>query len=157
RALRYGSCCVAERSRKRPRSVEASRVMTGAGQEQGTPRSPPQTRGGGARRPPSMPRNAWLWFALILVLNFVVFRMLFPPAGAGSTIPYTVFKEQVVAGNGAAIYNQGQGIEGRFHEPVTYPAARAAADATRATESGARGSREGADDGGAADGAREAR
>src|SRR5690606_4437581 len=47
-------------------------------------------------------------------------------------IPYTVFKEQVAAGNVAAIYSQGERIEGRFVQPVTYPPPetdRAAGDA----------------------------
>ena len=36
-------------------------------------------------------------------------------------MPYTFFKEQVSAGNVEAIYTQGDTVEGRFEEPVTYP------------------------------------
>src|SRR5690606_2076990 len=115
--------------RRRGRDVgreSGVRTMATAEREGKASRPPPDTRGGsGPRRTPTMPRNAWLWFALILVLNFAVFQLLFPAADAGITIPYTVFREQVVAGNVAAIYNQGQSIEGRFREPVTYPEPRA--------------------------------
>ncbi|HEX7012104.1 MAG TPA: ATP-dependent zinc metalloprotease FtsH [Steroidobacteraceae bacterium] len=68
-----------------------------------------------------IPRNTWLWFLLILVVNFLLVRMFFPASGGALTIPYTVFKQQVEADNVAAIYNQGQGIEGRFVRPFTYP------------------------------------
>jgi cell division protease FtsH len=67
------------------------------------------------------PRNAWVWLLLLLLANLFIFRLLFPGSDAALSVPYTVFKEQVSAGNVAAIYNQGQSIEGRFIEPVTYP------------------------------------
>ncbi|HEX6993949.1 MAG TPA: ATP-dependent metallopeptidase FtsH/Yme1/Tma family protein, partial [Gammaproteobacteria bacterium] len=72
------------------------------------------------------PANTWIWFLLLLLLNFLLFRTFFAGGDAALTIPYTVFKEQVVAGNVAEIYNQGQRIEGRFIEPVTYPPAETA-------------------------------
>ncbi|HEX6999458.1 MAG TPA: ATP-dependent zinc metalloprotease FtsH [Gammaproteobacteria bacterium] len=92
-------------------------------------RSPQRGGANGARRPgqpggkPSgmPPRNAWLWFLLILLANFFLVRMLFPAPREALTIPYTVFKEQVIRGNVEAIYAQGESIEGRFREPVTYP------------------------------------
>ncbi len=81
-----------------------------------------RTAGRNGEQAPSMPpANTWLWFLLLLILNFLLFRMFFAGADIALTIPYTVFKEQVVAGNVAEIYNQGQRIEGRFIEPVTYP------------------------------------
>src|SRR5690606_40595282 len=81
-----------------------------------------RTAGGKGDRAPSMPpMNTWAWFLLLLLLNFLLFRTFFADADPALTIPYTVFKEQVVAGNVAEIYNQGQRIEGRFIEPVTYP------------------------------------
>ncbi|HEX7079747.1 MAG TPA: ATP-dependent zinc metalloprotease FtsH [Gammaproteobacteria bacterium] len=75
-----------------------------------------------------MPRNTWIWFVLILVANFLLVRTFFSEPDAALTVPYTVFKEQVAAGNVEAIYNQGQSIEGRFVRPVTYPPPRTAAD-----------------------------
>jgi len=84
----------------------------------------PRTPGRNGDRAPSMPpANTWIWFLLLLLLNFLLFQSFFAGRDAALTIPYTVFKEQVVAGNVAEIYNQGQRIEGRFNEPVTYPPA----------------------------------
>jgi len=65
-------------------------------------------------------------FLLLLILNLLVFRQFFADPEPALTIPYTVFKEQAEAGNVAEVYNQGQRIEGRFVEPVTYPPAAAA-------------------------------
>src|SRR5215211_1404986 len=67
------------------------------------------------------PRRTWLWFALILLANFLLVRLLFPGPEAAIEVPYTFFKEQVSAGNVEAIYSQGDTIEGRFEESVTYP------------------------------------
>ncbi|HEU4617031.1 MAG TPA: ATP-dependent zinc metalloprotease FtsH [Gammaproteobacteria bacterium] len=67
------------------------------------------------------PRNTWLWFLLILVVNFLLVRMFFGSSSGALTIPYTVFRQQVEADNVVAVYNQGQNIEGRFARPFTYP------------------------------------
>jgi cell division protease FtsH len=65
------------------------------------------------------PRRSWLWFALILLANFLLVRFLFPGPEALVEVPYTFFKGQVRAGNVEAIYSQGDTVEGRFEEPVT--------------------------------------
>jgi cell division protease FtsH len=65
------------------------------------------------------PRRSWLWFALILLANFLLVRFLFPGPEALVEVPYTFFKGQVSAGNVEAIYSQGDTVEGRFEEPVT--------------------------------------
>ena len=70
------------------------------------------------------PRRTWLTFLVILAINFLIVRMLFPPGEDASTVPYTLFKEQVAARNVEKIYSQGEGITGRFLQPVTYPAER---------------------------------
>ena len=70
------------------------------------------------------PARSWLWFALILLLNFLLVRLLLPGPEAPVEVPYTFFKEQVRAGNVEAIYSQGDTVEGRFEEPVTYPPER---------------------------------
>jgi cell division protease FtsH len=67
------------------------------------------------------PRRTWLWFALILLANFLLVRLLFPSPEAAIEVPYTFFKEQVSSGNVEAIYSQGDTLEGRFEKPVTYP------------------------------------
>lgn len=81
----------------------------------------PGSDGGKAGGPPrGPPRRAWWIFLVILLLNYLVMRSLFPDAGA-ATVPYTVFKEQVAKGNVRAIYSQGVSIEGRFITPVPWP------------------------------------
>src|SRR5918992_2501337 len=67
------------------------------------------------------PRRSWLWFALILLANFFLVRFLFPGPEAPVEVPYTLFKEEVREGNVEEIYSQGDTVEGRFEEPVTYP------------------------------------
>jgi cell division protease FtsH len=76
---------------------------------------------GPAPQPGMPPRNAWLAFAVIILLNYLFASYLFPGPDAPITVPYTVFKEQVTQGNVEAIYSQGESIEGRFKEAVTYP------------------------------------
>jgi cell division protease FtsH len=56
-----------------------------------------------------------------LLVNFMLFRFLFPGPEAPVEVPYTFFKEEVRAGNVEAIYSQGDTVEGRFKKPVTYP------------------------------------
>jgi len=67
------------------------------------------------------PRRSWLWFALILLANFLLVRFLLPGPEAPVEVPYTFFKEEVRAGTVEAIYTQGDTVEGRFEKPVTYP------------------------------------
>src|SRR5690625_6924920 len=42
---------------------------------------------------PMPPRRTWGIFLLILLINFLLFRMLFPSPDM-DTVPYTVFKQQ---------------------------------------------------------------
>ena len=88
-----------------------------------TPRRPVNPPGSpNAPKPPTMPpRNMWLWFALILLINFVVSRLILPGAETPITIPYTLFKEQVNKGNVAAIFSRGDALTGLFKTAVTYP------------------------------------
>src|SRR3712207_3629504 len=94
-----------------------------AGEDRPTTNRPDEQRrasgtGGQSTMPP---RRIWLWFALVLLLNFLIVRLLFPGPEAPVEVPYTYFKEQVRAGNVEAIYSQGDTVEGRFEEPLTYP------------------------------------
>jgi cell division protease FtsH len=88
----------------------------------GGPRDPARQNPQGGKRA-RMPPNIWRWLLLILVANFLIARYLVPRPDAPLTVPYTVFKTQVVNGNVAAIYSQGATIEGRFVAAVTYPSA----------------------------------
>ena len=91
------------------------RPKRGSGTAAGGPHSPPRGR------PPRLPRNIWYWFVGALLINFAITRFMVPSADAPLLIPYTVFKEQVAAGNVAAIYAQGATVEGQFAMAVTYP------------------------------------
>ncbi|MGE5739349.1 MAG: ATP-dependent zinc metalloprotease FtsH [Betaproteobacteria bacterium] len=90
--------------------------------------------GGGAGGTPAKmpPGRAWIWFAVALLLNFVLARYLVPGAEAPLLLPYTVFKEQVSNGNVAAIFSRGETLTGRLKAPLTYPPAgeQGAASAT---------------------------
>ena len=91
------------------------RPKRGSGTAAGGPNAPPRGR------PPRLPRNIWYWFVGALLINFAMTRFMVPSADEPLLVPYTVFKEQVAAGNVAAIYAQGATVEGRFAEAVTYP------------------------------------
>jgi cell division protease FtsH len=67
------------------------------------------------------PRNTWVTFVLILLINYFLVKTFFADPDAPLTIPYTVFKQEVTKGNVQSIYSQGVSIEGRFGTPVTWP------------------------------------
>ena len=92
------------------------------------PRGSDQTTPGGSTAPrmPMPPRRTLTWFLVILVLNFIIARVLFPPTDEPTTVPYTLFRDQVPKHNVAAIYSRGERITGHFRAPVTYPAADSA-------------------------------
>ncbi|HVN30855.1 MAG TPA: ATP-dependent zinc metalloprotease FtsH [Thermoanaerobaculaceae bacterium] len=66
------------------------------------------------------PGRTWLWFALILLANLFLGRLLTPGPEAPVTVPYTLFKAEVGKRNVQAIYSRGETIGGRFKDPVTY-------------------------------------
>ena len=85
----------------------------------------PTTRGNATKQqgePQRMPpRRAWLTFFLILLVNVMLARVLFPRGAAPVKVPYTLFREQVTAHNVQAIYSRGSSITGRFVRQITYP------------------------------------
>jgi cell division protease FtsH len=85
------------------------------------PAAPPGPPSGPGNQSAMPPRKAWATFALILLANYFLVRLLFPDPTAPASVPYTTFKEQVAKGNVQSIYSQGANIEGRFVEPVTWP------------------------------------
>src|ERR671913_1395137 len=87
----------------------------------GSPPDEPRRASGPERQSTMPPRRSWLWFALILLANFLIFRFLFPGPEAPVEVPYTFFKEEVRAGNVDSVFSQGDTVEGMFKEPVTYP------------------------------------
>lgn len=67
------------------------------------------------------PRNTWVSFLVILLINYFLVKTFFTDPDAPLTIPYTVFKQEVTKGNVKSIYSQGVSIEGRFGTSVTWP------------------------------------
>jgi len=65
------------------------------------------------------PRKTWIWFALILIGNFLLVTMLLPEAEKPFVVPYTLFKDQVGKYNVQAIFSRGDTIMGRFKVPLT--------------------------------------
>jgi cell division protease FtsH len=104
-------------------TMQRDGTNTPAGEDRPTTnRSDEQRRASGPGERSTMPpARSWLWFALILLANVLIVRFLLPGPEAPVEVPYTFFKEQVRAGNVEAIYSQGDTVEGRFEEPVTYP------------------------------------
>ena len=82
--------------------------------------SPPAQKPAPATRPTLPPRKYWLWFAIVLLVNYLITSHLFP-GDAPITVPYTVFRDEAGKGNVTSIYSRGTGIEGRFKAPVTWP------------------------------------
>ena len=77
------------------------------------------------------PRKTWLWFVLILLVNFLLVRLLMPGPEAPVIVPYTLFKEEVGKRNVQAIFSRGETITGRFKAQVTYPPAEEKSAATK--------------------------
>jgi cell division protease FtsH len=86
----------------------------------------PQPAAGGRSAPPAAgpaklpPRKTWLWLGLIVAANYVLMSVFMPNPQAAVTVPYTLFREEVLRRNVEAIYSQGVNITGRFAKPVTY-------------------------------------
>jgi cell division protease FtsH len=76
------------------------------------------------------PRRTWLTFLILIGVNYLIVRLLFPGPDEAITVPYTAFKEQVADGNVESIYSTGASIEGRFAKAVTWPPSSATAPAT---------------------------
>lgn len=67
------------------------------------------------------PRSTWILFLIILAINYLLVRELFPGAESPVMVPYTLFKTEVTNGNVDEIYSRGERITGRFETPVQYP------------------------------------
>lgn len=86
------------------------------------PATQPSPGQGANQRPmwqPARRGSFWITFLVLLVLNYLLINWLFPAEPNYVTIPYTVFKEQVAAGNVVAITSRGEDIQGEFRQPVT--------------------------------------
>jgi cell division protease FtsH len=66
-------------------------------------------------------RRFWLTLAALLLLNWLLAPILFPEPRDRLSIPYTLFKQQVTAGNVAEITSRGDAVQGTFKAPVVDP------------------------------------
>jgi cell division protease FtsH len=80
------------------------------------------------------PRRAWLSFLLIILVNYLLVRMLFPSGEERVTVPYTLFKQEVEKRNVAKIFSRGESITGHFRTPIDYPPRDTVRDTTAAAE-----------------------
>jgi cell division protease FtsH len=72
--------------------------------------------------PPGLPPwRTWINFALIVLVNILVMRVLFPTEKPAK-VPYTLFRQEVARGNVERVYSRGEMLTGRFDSAVTYPA-----------------------------------
>jgi cell division protease FtsH len=72
------------------------------------------------------PARNWIAFALILVANFLLMRILLPRPEVAK-VSYTFFREQVGSNNVERISTRGESVTGRFRVAVTPPARDSAA------------------------------
>ena len=77
----------------------------------------------GRQTPQGRPRLPWLWFVVLLIINFLVATLLSPSGPQRVDVPYTFFKQQARAGNVVEIVGSGDTIQGTFRQQVTYPPA----------------------------------
>lgn len=76
--------------------------------------------GAGDRQSKNPPRNTWLMFGLILLMNYFVARLLFPGPEAQITVPYSLFRDEVVRGNVQEVFSHKDVIAGRFKKTIAY-------------------------------------
>src|SRR6266851_3941590 len=85
------------------------------------PPSPPSPARPAKSAPPNPMRSARLWvtLAIVLLANVVITNVLFAPAQPTTvTLPYDVFKQQVVADNVLSVTTTGDAITGVTKTPV---------------------------------------
>src|SRR5215207_8465583 len=63
----------------------------------------------------------WVSLLLLLALNWFLAPLLFPETIDRVTVPYTFFKQQVLAGNVSEITSRGDDIQGLFKKAVADP------------------------------------
>jgi len=71
-------------------------------------------------RPPWRARSFWVVLLVVLVINYVLGAALAPGTGRVS-VPYTLFRAQVQAGNVADVESKNDEIQGGFRKEVRYP------------------------------------
>jgi cell division protease FtsH len=68
------------------------------------------------------PRPWWISFIVVLILNYLLVQLFLPErAQQRIDVPYTFFKQQVMADNVSEVTSRADVIQGTFKAPVTYP------------------------------------
>src|SRR5438270_8181594 len=99
-------------SNPRPRPPGPNDVQPSSGKGQQPPK----------KNPLMQPRPWWISFLIVLVLNYLLVQVFLPERpNPRIQIPYTFFKQQVVADNVSEVTSQGDLIQGTFKNSVTYP------------------------------------
>ena len=88
-------------------------------------RSAQRRHGSAGNRSTMPPGRTWLFFVLLVLLNYFVFNTFFADEDAPVPVSYTLFRSELARDNVEAIHAQGESIEGRFRAGVqwTPPAA----------------------------------
>src|SRR5579864_4059620 len=74
------------------------------------------------KNPLMQPRPWWISFLIVLVLNYLLVQVFLPERpNPRIDVPYTFFKQQVMADNVTEVTSQGDTIQGTFKNQVTYP------------------------------------
>jgi cell division protease FtsH len=74
------------------------------------------------KNPLMQPRPWWISFLIVLVLNYLLVQVFLPERpNPRIDVPYTYFKQQVMADNVVDVTSQGDTIQGTFKNQVTYP------------------------------------
>jgi cell division protease FtsH len=99
-----------DQAERRPWKVEGQRP------DAEPPEPPPQ------RRMPRMPGSRRLWWFLlgVLVLNIVLGQLIPSSADKRISVPYTFFRQQVVADNVSEVNARGDAIQGLFRKPTKF-------------------------------------
>jgi cell division protease FtsH len=81
---------------------------------------PPAKRPDDGDKPRFRPQAWWLTLLIVMAVNWAIMRAL-APEPSWVDVPYTLFKEQLQAGNVEEVTSQGDAIQGTFKKEVTYP------------------------------------
>ena len=97
----------------RPRPPGPNDVQPSSGKGSG---QPPR------RNPLMQPRPWWISFIIILIVNYLLVQLFLPERpNPRIDVPYTSFKQQVIADNVSEVTSRGDTIQGTFKTAVTYP------------------------------------